>query len=94
MSALESLGVRILPGNEAKIPDAVNALLAKPADAREQILSIRKANIVNFGTAAPAIAQAIVDELAAAGGSLPKALGEHSAMQSDSVLNAPETQHA
>lgn len=94
MSALDSLGIRILPGNEAKIPEAVSSLLASPADAREQILAIRSANIVNFGHAAPAIADALVGELAAAGGSPAQRPMLQAAPAADAAETNAEAQHA
>ena len=63
MSALDDLGRRIMPGEENKICQAVKELLAPESTARDKILAIRSANIVNFGTAAEAIAQALSNEL-------------------------------
>ena len=63
MSALDDLGRRIMPGEENKICQAVKELLAPESTARDKILAIRSASIVNFGTAAEAIAQALSNEL-------------------------------
>ena len=63
MSALDDLGRRIMPGEENKICQAVKELLTPESTARDKILAIRIANIVNFGTAAEAIAQALSNEL-------------------------------
>ena len=65
MSALDELGRRILPGNEDKICQAVKELLAPESTARDKILALRNANIVNFGNAAEAIADALAAELTA-----------------------------
>ncbi len=71
MQALESLGRRIPPGEEHRIAAAAAELISRPAAAREQILAIRSANVVNFGCAAPVIAQELVRELALAGAPAP-----------------------
>lgn len=60
MQALDTLGQRILPGDENKIPEAVEHLLDQHADMAKQIEAIRDENVVNFGKAAEPIAQALI----------------------------------
>ncbi len=63
MSALDTLGKRILPGEENSVVDAVRSLLASEDRAREKILSLREQNVVNFGEAGMPIAKALVAEV-------------------------------
>lgn len=63
MRALDTLGKRILPGEEASVADVVRQLLASGETAREKILQLRKDNVVNFGAAGMPIAQALVREI-------------------------------
>lgn len=63
MSALDTLGKRILPGEENSVVDAVRSLLASEDRAREKILSLREQNVVNFGGAGMPIAKALVAEV-------------------------------
>ena len=63
MSALDTLGKRILPGEENSVVDAVRSLLASEDRAREKILSLREQNVVNFGEAGMPIAEALVAEV-------------------------------
>lgn len=77
MSALDALGKRILPGDEDKVIDAVHSLLAEKATARERILSLRQANVINFGEAGMPIARALVDEIeSVSNGRVRKATGK------------------
>ena len=68
MSALDTLGKRVLPGEEASVIEAVRTLLAAKDNAREKILALREANVVNFGSAGKPIAQALVAEVERQGG--------------------------
>lgn len=68
MSALDTLGKRVLPGEEASVIEAVRTLLAAKDTAREKILALREANVVNFGSAGKPIAQALVAEVERQGG--------------------------
>ena len=63
MSALDTLGKRILPGDEKNVVEAVQALLADDSRAREKILALREENVVNFGAAGMPIARALVAEV-------------------------------
>lgn len=63
MSALDTLGKRILPGDEKTVVDVVRFLLASEDRAREKILSLREQNVVNFGEAGMPIAEALVAEV-------------------------------
>lgn len=63
MSALDTLGKRILPGDEKTVVDVVRFLLASGERAREKILSLREQNVVNFGEAGMPIAEALVAEV-------------------------------
>lgn len=60
MQALDSLGKRIMPGDEARIVDAVRELLARHGDMAQKIQSIRNNNVVNFGCAGPVIAEHLI----------------------------------
>ena len=60
MKALDTLGQRILPGEENKIPQAVENLLNQHADMAKQIEAIRDKNVVNFGKAGEPIAEALI----------------------------------
>ena len=68
MSALDTLGKRVLPGEEASVIEAVRTLLAAKDTAREKILALREANVVTFGSAGKPIAQALVAEVERQGG--------------------------
>ncbi len=61
MQALDSLGKRVLPGNENTIPDLVSELLARHEDMAGRIETIRSANVVNFGHAGEPIAEALIE---------------------------------
>lgn len=63
VSALDTLGKRILPGDEKNVVEAVQALLADDSRAREKILALREENVVNFGAAGMPIARALVAEV-------------------------------
>ena len=63
VSALDTLGKRILPGDEKIVVEAVQALLADDSRAREKILALREENVVNFGAAGMPIARALVAEV-------------------------------
>lgn len=63
MSALDTLGKRILPGDEKTVVDVVRFLLASGERAREKILALREQNVVNFGDAGMPIAKALVAEV-------------------------------
>lgn len=63
MSALDTLGRRVLPGHEDEVLGAVQSLLADPQTARGRIAELRNANVVNFGCAGMPIARALADEL-------------------------------
>lgn len=63
MSALDTLGKRILPGDEKTVVDVVRFLLASEDRAREKILSLREQNVVKFGEAGMPIAEALVAEV-------------------------------
>lgn len=63
MQALDVLGRRIHVGGEETVCSVVRELLADKDAAREQILALRSANVVNFGRAAEPIAEALVAEL-------------------------------
>lgn len=63
MSALDTLGKRILPGDEKTVVDVVRFLLASGERAREKILALREQNVVNFGEAGMPIAKALVAEV-------------------------------
>ena len=61
MQALDSLGKRVLPGNEENIPALVKDLLMRHEDMASRIEAIRRENVVNFGHAGEPIAQALID---------------------------------
>ena len=63
MSALDTLGRRVLPDHEDEVLGAVQSLLADPQTARGRIAELRNANVVNFGCAGMPIARALADEL-------------------------------
>ena len=63
MKALDTLGQRILPGEENKIPQAVENLLNQHADMAKQIEAIRDKNVVNFGKAGEPIAEALIQTI-------------------------------
>ncbi len=63
MRALDSLGRRILPGDEAQVLQAAEELSLHPALAREKILALRSTHAVNFGCAGRAIARELACEL-------------------------------
>lgn len=63
MQALDSLGKRILPGQENQIPETVQKLLEQHGDMAKQIEAIRDQNVVNFGHASEAIADALIETL-------------------------------
>lgn len=64
MEALDQIGRRVKAGDEASIPALAAEMLADPAARADAIRAVRETNVVNFGEAAPAIADALIRDAA------------------------------
>ena len=67
-AAMNELGRRIRPGDEASVAQAVRALMEDDGSRRERILALREENAVNFGRAGEAVADEILRIEAAVSG--------------------------
>ncbi len=67
-AAMDELGRRIRPGDEASVAQAVRALMEDDGSRRERILALREENAVNFGRAGEAVADEILRIEAAVSG--------------------------
>ena len=59
-AAMEELGRRIRPGEEAAVAETVKALMANAADRGARIRELREKNAVNFGHAGTAVAEQLI----------------------------------
>lgn len=59
-AAMDELGARVLPGQEASVAETVKTLLTDTTDRAERIRQLREKNAVNFGCAGSAVAEELI----------------------------------